>query len=220
MDAEESGEDPCHLVSRQFKSRSAGCSGNTIGFSGTLNWRSTSRMCRSLRVEGRRLMDMGAGDGQFMVSALANGARMVMGCEHPQNHAQQLILLSVLEGMPKVLDGFDFEQSVSKVEFMLQDIDQALACVFLYSIQYKNFDAFDSLLGQLGVMPGFPEGVYSFWVGMPPETQIAILELCALCPSVDTLAVFRCTNWRLPEDGNVNSCHGQPQRICAKIQRN
>ena len=102
-------------------------------------------MCRSLRVEGRRLMDMGAGDGQFMVSALANGARMVMGCEHPQNHAQQLILLSVLEGMPKVLDGFDFEQSVSKVEFMLQDIDQALACVSLSSIQYKKFDAFDSL---------------------------------------------------------------------------
>ena len=102
-------------------------------------------MCRSLRVEGRRLMDMGAGDGQFMVSALANGARMVMGCEHPQNHAQQLILLSVLEGMPKVLGGFDFEQSVSKVEFMLQDIDQALACVFLSSIQYKKFDAFDSL---------------------------------------------------------------------------
>ena len=54
----------------------------------------------------------------------------------------------------------------------------------------KQFDAFDSLLGQLRVMPGFPEGVYAFWVGMPPETQLAILELCALCPSVDTLAVF------------------------------
>ena len=128
---------------------------------------------------------------------------MVMGCENPQNHAQQWILLSVLEGMAQVLDGFDFEQSVSKVEFMLQDIDQALACVFLSSIQYKNFNVFDSLLGQLRVMPGFPEGVYSFWVGMPPETQIAILELCALCPSVDTLAVFRCPNWTLPEHGNV-----------------
>ena len=98
MDAEY----PCYLISRQFQSRSAGCSANTIGVSGTLNWRSTRRMCRSLRVEGRRLMDMGAGDGQFMVSALANGARMVMGCEHPQNHAQQWILLSVLEGMAQV----------------------------------------------------------------------------------------------------------------------
>jgi hypothetical protein len=29
-------------------------------------------------------------------------ARMVMGCEHPQNHAQQWILLSVLEGMAQV----------------------------------------------------------------------------------------------------------------------
>ena len=52
------------------------------------------------------------------------------------------------------------------------------------------------------------------------QTQLAILELCALCPRVDTLAVFRCPNWTLPEHGNVNSCHGQPQRICAKIQRN
>ena len=69
MDAEY----PCYLISRQFQSRSAGCSANTIGVSGTLNWRSTRRMCRSLRVEGRRLMDMGAGDGQFMVSDLANG---------------------------------------------------------------------------------------------------------------------------------------------------
>jgi hypothetical protein len=41
-------------------------------------------------------------------------------------------------------------------------------------------------------MPGFPgtfpEAVYAFWVGMSLETQLAILELCALCPSVDTLS--------------------------------
>ncbi len=82
-------------------------------------------------------MDIGAGDGQFMISALANGARNVLGCEHPQNHAQLLIFSSVLQGMAQVLDGpgFEFDQSASKVEFMLQDIDQALACVFLSSIQ-------------------------------------------------------------------------------------
>jgi hypothetical protein len=125
----------CRLVSRQFQSKSAGCSGNTIGVSGTLNWRSTGRMCQSLRVAGRSVMDMGAGDGQFMISALANGARNVLGCEHPQNHAKLLIFSSVLEGMAQVLDGFEFDQSASKVEFMLQDIDQALACVFLSSIQ-------------------------------------------------------------------------------------
>ena len=149
-------------------------------------------------------MDMGAGDGQFMISALANGARNVLGCEHPQNHAQLFIFRSVLEGMAQVLDGFEFDQIASKVEFMLQDIDQALTCAFLSSIQSTirlSFDSFDNLFGQLRVMPGFPEGVYAFWVGMSPETQLAILELCALCPSVDTLAVFRCTNWTRHEDG-------------------
>ena len=80
-------------------------------------------MCQSLRVSGRSVMDMGAGDGQFMISALANGARNVLGCEHPQNHAQLFIFRSVLEGMAQVLDGFEIDQIASKVEFMLHDID-------------------------------------------------------------------------------------------------
>ncbi len=92
-------------------------------------------MCQSVRVEGRTVMDMGAGVGQFMLSALVYGARKVLGCEHPQNHAQSLILSSALEGIVQILDGFDFEQSVSKVECMPQDIDEALACVFHSSIQ-------------------------------------------------------------------------------------
>jgi hypothetical protein len=53
-----------------------------------------------------------------------------------------------------------------------------------------------------GTPGGFPNCAYAFWVGMPPVTQRAILQLCALCPSVDTLAVFRCRNWNLPEKGN------------------
>jgi hypothetical protein len=127
--------DPCYIVSRQFQSRSAEISANTIGLGGSLNWLSTRRMCQSLRIEGRTVMDMGAGDGQFMLSALVCRARKVLGIEHPQNHAQPLILSSALEGIAEILDGFDFEQSVSKVEYMLRDIDQALACVFHSSIQ-------------------------------------------------------------------------------------
>ena len=72
-------------------------------------------MCQSLRVSGRSVMDMGADDGQFMISALATGARNVLGCEHPQNHAQLFIFRSVLEGMAQVLDGFEIDQIASKV---------------------------------------------------------------------------------------------------------
>jgi hypothetical protein len=139
--------DPCYIVYRQFQSRSAGVSGNTIGVGGTLNWRSTRRICESLRVKDRTVMDMGAGDGQFMLSALAYGARKVLRCEHPQNHAQSLILSSALEGVAQVLDGLVFEQSVSRIEYMLQDIDQALACVSFLPLNIQLFDVFENLWG-------------------------------------------------------------------------
>jgi hypothetical protein len=57
----------------------------------------------------------------------------------------------------------------------------------------------------LGSPGGFPNCAIAFWVGMQPVTrQRAILQLCALCPSVDTLAVFLCRNWNRPEKGNAN----------------
>jgi hypothetical protein len=50
-------------------------------------------------------------------------------------------------------------------------------------------------------IPNLTNCVYSFWVGMPLWTQNRILKLCAGCPTVDTLAVFKDQKWRTPDEG-------------------
>jgi hypothetical protein len=54
---------------------------------------------------------------------------------------------------------------------------------------------------QMRQIPNLTNCVYSFWVGMPLWTQNHILELCAGCPTVDTLAVFKDQKWRTPDEG-------------------
>ena len=50
-----------------------------------------------------------------------------------------------------------------------------------------------------------PEGsascAFSFWVGIPLDTQEKILHLCAASFSIRSVCVFRDSKWREPEDG-------------------
>ena len=50
-----------------------------------------------------------------------------------------------------------------------------------------------------------PEGsascAFSFWVGIPLDTQEKILHLCAASFSIRSVCVFRASKWREPEDG-------------------
>ena len=50
-------------------------------------------------------------------------------------------------------------------------------------------------------MPTSSNCVFSFWIGMPYYTQYHILELCAACSSVNTIAVFKDEKWSTPKDG-------------------
>ena len=172
-----------------------------IGVDGTLNWPSSARMCRSLRLEGRTIIDIGCGNGRFMAMALVNRAYRVLGCEFPENHAQQLIYFTVLEAMVMDLDGFGLPNGLN-TEYIPCDVEKVCCQLSISSTQSIMFGP---LFGQLNVMPGYPgtlpDCVYTFWVGMSPKTQRAILRLCALCASVDTLAVFRCKEWNRPEKG-------------------
>jgi len=41
---------------------------------------------------------------------------------------------------------------------------------------------------------------------MPYDTQYHIIELCAGCSSVNTIAVFKDEKWPTPKDGMRNAC--------------
>jgi hypothetical protein len=193
----------------KLEPRGKGCSGNVIGVDGTLNLQSTARMAVALRVEGRNAIDFDCGNGRFMAMALAMGAFRVSSIEHPQNVTQQLIFCAVLEEM--LLDLAGFQLTVLNAEWIPLNIDKVHcpgSFLFLSCIQIIQSIILGPPFGQVRVMPdtpgGFPNCSYLFWVGMPPVTQRDILQLCALCPSVDTLAVFRCRNWNRPEKGNAD----------------
>jgi hypothetical protein len=55
-------------------------------------------------------------------------------------------------------------------------------------------------------MPTSSYCVFSFWVGMPYDTQYHIIELCAGCSSVNTIAVFKDEKWPTPKDGMRTAC--------------
>ena len=52
-------------------------------------------------------------------------------------------------------------------------------------------------------LPGSTQCVFSFWVGHPEATQNRTLALCAACPTVDTLVVFRARFFSTPLAGTV-----------------
>ena len=73
-------------------------------------------------------------------------------------------------------------------------------------------------LWQMLVIPNSPSCVFAFWNGMTYETQIHIIELCVLCPTVKTFAVFRDKvrdKWADPDEGQsfgflvISGCPGQ-----------
>jgi hypothetical protein len=56
-------------------------------------------------------------------------------------------------------------------------------------------------ISELSELPGTASCAFSFWVGIPLATQEKILVLCAGSLGIMSLAVFRDSKWRHPEDG-------------------
>jgi len=52
----------------------------------------------------------------------------------------------------------------------------------------------------LELLPWGSRSVYSFWVGMPLQTQERILDLATRCPTVQAVAVYRDSKWTSSSD--------------------
>jgi hypothetical protein len=119
------GEKLFNFINRLYYSQTNGCWGGLDGVDGSLNGRSVMNVLQALRAKGRTVLDIGAGDGRFMVAALAGGkARKVLGYELPVNCLQKDIFGSVLQKMTTVLKGFRF--STSEVQYWMQDINKVI----------------------------------------------------------------------------------------------
>ena len=86
---------------------------------------------RSLRVNGRRFVDLGCGFGWMLAAALAMGALRAVGVELPENEPQKRIFNSVMKEVQQEKVGFTAEQQ--EHEFILLDINEVIAVSNLLS---------------------------------------------------------------------------------------
>lgn len=163
-------------IYRLFKRCSGGADGGVVGTNGSLRPTCLVRMLRAMRISGSEFLDFGAGVGVVLVAAMAGGATKAIGYELPDNKAHKFVYDAVLKKL-YMEKRFALPVAWSEGQWCPRDI---------HNMRH---------------MPGNPHCVYSFWVGMPFETQEHILKLCARCPTVRAIAVFRDRKWPTPDEG-------------------
>ena len=116
-------EETIRKVYAHFRKASDGCDGSTgFGFYGFLNVRSLFHIFQALGVRERKLVDLGAGDGKVLASAMRCNARSVVGYELPSNSAHKYIFDAVLRrNFPNPIQ---YNKIKPMAQWLAKDIDQ------------------------------------------------------------------------------------------------
>jgi hypothetical protein len=119
-------------VYANFRSASGGCDGATgFGFNGCLNATSLFLLFQAMALRGRNVVDLGAGEGRVLASAMKFGAKSVVGYELPANSAHKFVYDAVLR---RIFAGVDFKLMASNAQWLAKDIDQVFFLVTLCAI--------------------------------------------------------------------------------------
>ena len=114
-----------------FRKAADGCDGKAFGFGGSLSPKSLSTILCTMKIVGKRVVDLGAGEGRVLAAALALGARSAVGYELPGNAAQKFVLDAVMKMMTSVSS----EPESFNCQWNAMDIDEVN--VFCFPI-FKN----------------------------------------------------------------------------------
>ena len=103
-----------------FRKAADGCDGKAFGFGGSLSPKSLSAILCTMKIVGKRVVDLGAGEGRVLAAALALGALSAVGYELPGNSAQQFVLDAVMKRM--ISSSFALESF--NCQWIAMDIDE------------------------------------------------------------------------------------------------
>ena len=110
-------------VYSHFRRASDGCDGATgFGFNGCLNVTSLFLIFQAIGLRGKRLVDLGAGEGRVLASAMKYGAHWVVGYELPVNSAHKYVYHAVLRRIYEGIVHFDIVSP--RAQWLAQDIDE------------------------------------------------------------------------------------------------
>ncbi len=111
-------------VYAHFRKASDGCDGASgFGFNGCLSFTSLFLLFHAIGVRGRKIVDIGAGEGRVLASAMKCGAKSVVGYELPANSAHKYVYDAVLRRIFVQIDS-NFLSSVA--QWLAKDIQQVL----------------------------------------------------------------------------------------------
>ena len=117
-------------VYRLFKKAAGGADGGVEGVNGSVSPLSLHRILTLLRIHGRRLVDLGAGEGRVLVAAIACGALKAFGHELPANRGHWHVFKAALVQLTRA----DPEQEVllRNAGLFAEDIDKVMLfrCLF------------------------------------------------------------------------------------------
>ena len=83
-------------VYSHYRKASDGCDGKADGFGGSLSPKSLADIFKLMKIVGRRVVDLGAGEGRVLAAALVLGAQSAIGYELPANIAQKFVFDAVI----------------------------------------------------------------------------------------------------------------------------
>jgi hypothetical protein len=106
-------------VFREYRRASAeGADSGVIGFNGSVNPSSTNTLLRESGANDETIFDFGAGDGKFLISAAAIGAKQRIGVEYADNIGHKLLFDAVVQRIER-----SHNLSLS-IEWVGNDIEQ------------------------------------------------------------------------------------------------
>ena len=79
-----------------FRKATDGCDGKIDGFGGSLSPKSLADIFKLMKIVGRKVVDLGAGEGRVLAAAHVLGALSAVGYELPGNRAQKFALDAVI----------------------------------------------------------------------------------------------------------------------------
>ena len=103
-----------------------GCDGRSAGHDGSLAPKWIFRVLQCLGFVRQRLVDLGAGNGRVLASALACDAEAVFGHELPENKACKFVMDAVLKTMDATSGSPDPSFYSRRALWLPDDINQVL----------------------------------------------------------------------------------------------
>ena len=112
------------IVNKTIKKVSDGADGGVLGVNGSITAAGLIRVFHELEIDGREVVDLGAGVGRVVLSAMVRGASRATGFEHPENKAHEFVFSAAVKKIKDKFESASHGVDWGKATWYPRDIDE------------------------------------------------------------------------------------------------